>query len=180
VIPAYLVLLRVGFTLPSPLLATRCALTAPFHPYLKPLSDLPKQTTNLRRFILCCTCRPAAFKRPSRTLSGTLPCGVRTFLPRSTPRGPSGSDHPAACTLSVPYRGNKSLLGRVQNLRQTHCAWAGVYTPLLTFRWPSRWSGSVFSRPTKGRVQLIPPGPVHRSRSDRSPRSRPVPQDNDS
>ncbi len=35
-IPAYLVLLRVGFTLPRPLLPARCALTAPFHPYLKP------------------------------------------------------------------------------------------------------------------------------------------------
>ena len=31
--PPYLVLLRVGFTLPPPLLAERCALTAPFHPY---------------------------------------------------------------------------------------------------------------------------------------------------
>ncbi len=31
--PPYLVLLRVGFTLPQPLLAARCALTAPFHPY---------------------------------------------------------------------------------------------------------------------------------------------------
>ena len=29
----YLVLLRVGFSLPPPLLAARCALTAPFHPY---------------------------------------------------------------------------------------------------------------------------------------------------
>jgi len=31
--PPYLVLLRVGFTMPPPLLAERCALTAPFHPY---------------------------------------------------------------------------------------------------------------------------------------------------
>jgi len=31
--PPYLVLLRVGFTLPPSLLAERCALTAPFHPY---------------------------------------------------------------------------------------------------------------------------------------------------
>jgi hypothetical protein len=30
---SYLVLLPVGFALPSPLLARRCALTAPFHPY---------------------------------------------------------------------------------------------------------------------------------------------------
>jgi len=33
-IPPYLVLLRVGFTLPSALPSKRCALTAPFHPYL--------------------------------------------------------------------------------------------------------------------------------------------------
>ena len=31
--PPYLVLLRVGFTLPRPLRDERCALTAPFHPY---------------------------------------------------------------------------------------------------------------------------------------------------
>src|SRR5262249_54041002 len=30
----YLVLLRVGFALPRTLLSGRCALTAPFHPYL--------------------------------------------------------------------------------------------------------------------------------------------------
>ena len=33
-LPPYLVLLRVGFTMPRPLLNGRCALTAPFHPYL--------------------------------------------------------------------------------------------------------------------------------------------------
>ncbi len=32
-LPPYLVLLRVGFTLPRSLLTARCALTAPFHPY---------------------------------------------------------------------------------------------------------------------------------------------------
>ena len=32
-IPPYLVLLRVGFTLPPALPPKRCALTAPFHPY---------------------------------------------------------------------------------------------------------------------------------------------------
>jgi hypothetical protein len=31
--PPYLVLLRVGFTMPPPLPPERCALTAPFHPY---------------------------------------------------------------------------------------------------------------------------------------------------
>ena len=33
-VPPYLVLLRVGFALPAALLPRRCALTAPFHPYL--------------------------------------------------------------------------------------------------------------------------------------------------
>ena len=32
-LPPYLVLLRVGFAMPAPLLKWRCALTAPFHPY---------------------------------------------------------------------------------------------------------------------------------------------------
>ena len=34
------------------------------------------------RYVLCGTGRPRALKPASRTLSGTLPCGVRTFLPR--------------------------------------------------------------------------------------------------
>jgi len=37
------------------------------------------------RYILCGTGRPQALKPASRTLSGTLPCGVRTFLPRISP-----------------------------------------------------------------------------------------------
>ena len=37
-IPAYLVLLRVGFTMRRSLLNVRCALTAPFHPYLRLLA----------------------------------------------------------------------------------------------------------------------------------------------
>ncbi len=34
------------------------------------------------RFVFCGTCRLHAFQRASRTLSGTLSCGVRTFLSR--------------------------------------------------------------------------------------------------
>ena len=45
---SYLVLLQVGFTLPRLLPAARCALTAPFHPYL------PLQ---IRRYIFCGTFR---------------------------------------------------------------------------------------------------------------------------
>jgi len=66
----YLVLLRVGFALPPPLLAARCALTAPFHPYLAQPSQQAQSPTFLaggpcwdgwaRRYILCGTFR----KRP--------------------------------------------------------------------------------------------------------------------
>ena len=40
-VPAYLVLLRVGFTMRRSLLSVRCALTAPFHPYRQSLRGLP-------------------------------------------------------------------------------------------------------------------------------------------
>ena len=73
----YLVLLRVGFSLPPPLLTARCALTAPFHPY-------PDCSG---RYILCGTFRKRPLKAAPRTLSGTLLYGVRTFL--SQPAQPS-------------------------------------------------------------------------------------------
>ena len=85
----YLVLLRVGFAMPCALLRKRCALTAPFHPYPgKP-----------GRYFLCGTFRRGPLKAPSRTLSGTPLCGVRTFLPFSArPGSPQRSqkdgDHP--------------------------------------------------------------------------------------
>jgi len=40
----------------------------------------PCRSTGSRRYVLCGTGRPRAFTPASRTLSGTLPCGVRTFL----------------------------------------------------------------------------------------------------
>ena len=84
-LPPYLVLLRVGFTMPPPLPPERCALTAPFHPY-----PAPKRG----RYVFCGTGRLAAFTPQSRTLSGTLPCGVRTFLSR-TRVSVCGSGRPA-------------------------------------------------------------------------------------
>ena len=48
------------------------------------------------RYILCGTSRLAALKPRSRTLSGTLPCGVRTFLSRTSL---SGSGRPACLHL---------------------------------------------------------------------------------
>ena len=80
---SYLVLLPVGFSLPPPLPATRCALTAPFHPY-RPLS-LPETG---RRCTFCGTF-------PGVAPAGRYPAphlrGARTFLfPRAAESG-----HPA-------------------------------------------------------------------------------------
>src|SRR5262249_16311029 len=69
----YLVLLRVGFALPPPLPMARCALTAPFHPCCR--------TEARRRYVFCGTFRRLRLNAASRTLSGTLLYGVRTFLP---------------------------------------------------------------------------------------------------
>jgi len=43
-----------------------------------------RQSTSIRRYIFCGTGRPWVLRPTSRMLSGTLPCGVRTFLPRRT------------------------------------------------------------------------------------------------
>jgi len=53
----YLVLLRVGFTLPPVLPPARCALTAPFHPYRTPPGG------GARRYIFCGTFRGLASPR---------------------------------------------------------------------------------------------------------------------
>ncbi len=63
----YLVLLRAGFALPPPLPATRCALTAPFHPY--------RSITGLGRYRFCGTFRRLA--PPRRYLA---PCPVEPGL----------------------------------------------------------------------------------------------------
>jgi hypothetical protein len=71
----YLVLLPVGFTMPSPSPATRCALTAPFH--LRPQAAGPGGQT-----ALCGT-----FPGVAPAGRYPAPCfrGARTFLPRVAP-----------------------------------------------------------------------------------------------
>ena len=71
----YLALLRVRFTLPAELLPPRCALTAPFHPYLFVTGGIFSVALSVS----------VAGPRP---LAGTLPCGDRTFLPRFQGRLP--------------------------------------------------------------------------------------------
>ncbi len=68
----YSVLLPVGFTMPTPLPAPRCALTAPFHPYPA------KPEGKARRFVLCGTFPGVA---PAGRYPAPYVMGARTFLP---------------------------------------------------------------------------------------------------
>jgi hypothetical protein len=129
----YLVLLRVGFTVPPRSPSGRCALTlipasraAPFHPY--PSTD--------GRYVFCGTFRAGSVRpcgiplRPS-PLASTLPCGVRTFLSPGHARPDrigalgQGSDHPAYPRKSydsLPVRRNQTRLAALQ-------AWAAPAAP---------------------------------------------------
>ena len=127
---SYLVLLRAGFTLPSPSLSRRCALTlippkraAPFHPY-------PEKSG---RYIFCGTFRAGRVRsnrleipfRPS-LLTSALPYGVRTFLSSATARPPQpsrapgqalkrSSDHPACPRyfyVNLPVGGGQSVASK--------------------------------------------------------------------
>src|ERR1700685_3801491 len=71
-IPPYLVLLRVGFALPDALLRRRCALTAPFHPYL-----------NLAARAVCFLWHFPS-NDPARKSAGALPDVIRHTALRSS------------------------------------------------------------------------------------------------
>ncbi len=81
----YSVLLPVGFAVPPPSPAARCALTAPFHPCR------PAGGPAGRRFAFCGT-----FPGVAPAGRYPAPCfrGARTFLPRNGSR-PSDGGHPA-------------------------------------------------------------------------------------
>ncbi len=75
-------------------------------------SPLPTSTEQLQsaaprsgRYVFCGTSRPRAFTPASRTLSGTLPCGVRTFLSRrfALSRGVPAATAQSSCQ-GIVYR----------------------------------------------------------------------------
>jgi hypothetical protein len=68
---SYLALHREEFTWPHLL---------PDTPVSSYLTISPLTPTSRGRNILCCTCRHPPFRASARTLSGSLPYGVRTFL----------------------------------------------------------------------------------------------------
>ena len=73
----YLVLLPVGFAVPRPLPAARCALTAPFHPCR------PRPKARGRRSALCGTFPGVA---PAGRYPAPCVRGARTFLPPPVPK----------------------------------------------------------------------------------------------
>ncbi len=66
----------------SPLPPLRGAALLEQVPWRSPMVPLQRAVPRSGRYILCGTSRPRALTPASRTLSGTLPCGVRTFLSR--------------------------------------------------------------------------------------------------
>jgi hypothetical protein len=58
-----------------------------------------------RRYIFCGTFRKVALKPPSRTLSGTLLCGVRTFLSldRAARESPASTSQTATIRFDISY-----------------------------------------------------------------------------
>jgi len=112
--PPYLVLLRVGFTLPPSLLMERCAFTAPFHPY--PGAGTPPVETGepgaARRPKSCGLAEAVFFlwHWPSTSLEARIPDVIRHTALRSSDFPPpefaeaeSGSDRPVLLPASV-YR----------------------------------------------------------------------------
>jgi hypothetical protein len=90
----YLVLLPVGFTVPPPLPATRCALTAPFHPYRQ-----ARRPTCVPRPAVCFLWH-YPWGRPRRALPGTVFPWSPDFPPPFD-AGPNGSGHPAVWHFSL-------------------------------------------------------------------------------
>jgi hypothetical protein len=74
--PPYLVLLRAGFSLPSALQRTRCALTAPFHPY----PPLPSRASAGGIFSV-----PLSFRSPRPGITRRTALWSSDFPPRVLP-----------------------------------------------------------------------------------------------
>ena len=103
-LPPYLVLLRVGFTLPPRFTAGAVRSYRTFSPLPPPVKaeavcflwHFPSsiEVPTLRK-----KARRMGHPTPSRTLSGTLLCGVRTFLSRMTSTRQRPSSPPAGSIL---------------------------------------------------------------------------------
>jgi len=89
----YSVLLPVGFAMPSALPPTRCALTAPFHPYRSRSRTLPASRKE-RVGAAVCSLWHFPWARARRSLSGTV-CPWSPDFPPRPPFGARRSGRPA-------------------------------------------------------------------------------------
>ncbi len=119
-----------GWSLPcyELLPVARCALTAPFHPYL-----IPSRRRGHRRFALCCTCR--SLRPPGVTWHPAL------WSPDFPPPYQSPCDRPrdvnkAATTQSTPRRIVARSVSRVQ--KQSASALNLGLTAYFAFNWESK------------------------------------------
>ena len=120
--PPYLVLLRAGFCLPSVLPRTRCALTAPFHPYLPSL---------------------VATSRPRRASAGgmfSVPLVRQVTLPGSYPAhcpsefGLSSHLHPFGLRWT---RSLRSLPRRGAEVRRSAVVWPTATSSIIAYCLPA-------------------------------------------
>ena len=89
---SYLVLLPVGFSLPPPLPAARCALTAPFHPCRPP--GIPRRTGGVLSVALSLGSPPPGITRHRTSVEPGL----------SSPRLAAESGHPAVWQSTFGHR----------------------------------------------------------------------------
>ena len=102
--------------MPCLLPATRCALTAPFHPYP---AELPAG-----RYIFCCTFRRLA---PPRDYLAPCPCGARTFLYHNRLDSGYDSDCPADSRVHIsPESAAAPPAAHPAMTFRTFCAIAGL------------------------------------------------------
>ena len=114
-IPAYLVLLRVGFTMRQPLLTVRCALAAPFHPYPRRFARL-----GLRHAVRSWAVY-FLLHWPSSRLEAAVPDVIRHTALRSPDFPPPPDERPG----ERPGRGRQRSSSRLpfECIAGARCAW---------------------------------------------------------
>ena len=133
----YSVLLPVGFALPSPLPATRCALTAPFHPYPS------KPEGGGGRFDLCGTFPGVA---PAGRYPAPYVDGARTFLPGHLSVIAGAAARPTDAKIHAAFRGwrqaqHPARHGRASRVTRAQRKMPPVQRAAATFLFPG-WLAS--------------------------------------
>src|SRR5574338_288923 len=134
---AYLVLLRLGVTVPPCLRSGRWALTPPFHPY------------HVLAHMAVCFLWPCPSPCGAQALPGSLPCGARTFLEHvSAPATIAPCSPYPSCKAASPTRAIFTYSARLGSAF-FHWANASSYCSRAAAVWPSFASSSARSSRTR-------------------------------